>query len=152
MRFTTHAKVRFADVDAAGIVFYPRYFEMLNAAVEDWCADGLGWDFRRMHLELRIGIPTVRLECDFVKPSHLGDLLAIHLMPTRLGNRSLGAEFQITGTDQAGGEQTRIQGRAVLVCMALDTQTSIDWPPELRAKIEQFLPPSSSKPPSPSKG
>ena len=36
MSFQISTKVRFGDVDPAGIVFYPRYFEMLNAAVEDW--------------------------------------------------------------------------------------------------------------------
>ena len=51
MLFTTTVQVRFADVDPAGIVFYPRYFEMLNGAVEDWFAQQLGLDFATMHLE-----------------------------------------------------------------------------------------------------
>ena len=49
MPFETITKVRFAHIDGASIVFYPRYFEMLNAAVEDWFALELGVDFRSMH-------------------------------------------------------------------------------------------------------
>ena len=35
MAFETTVLVRFGDIDGAGIVFYPRFFEMLNSAVED---------------------------------------------------------------------------------------------------------------------
>ena len=31
--------VRFAHCDPAGIVFFPRYMEMFNNLVEDWCRD-----------------------------------------------------------------------------------------------------------------
>ena len=80
--------VRFAHVDAAGIVFYPRYFEMLNAAVEQYFADIVGIDFRQMHLERQIGVPTVHLEADFSAPSRLGDRLAIDLIVDRVGRSS----------------------------------------------------------------
>ena len=33
MTFTTQRKVRFQHCDPAGIVFYPRYFEMINSVV-----------------------------------------------------------------------------------------------------------------------
>ena len=46
--FTTERRVRFADCDAAGIVFFPRYFEMLNALVEDWFTQGLGVDYAQL--------------------------------------------------------------------------------------------------------
>ena len=36
---------RGAHTDPAGIVFYPRYFEMINAQVEDWFTGPLGCDF-----------------------------------------------------------------------------------------------------------
>jgi hypothetical protein len=35
-QFTKQEKVRFQHVDYAGIVFYPRFLEMLNCLVEDW--------------------------------------------------------------------------------------------------------------------
>ena len=34
--FQTQIEVRFADCDPAGIVFYPRYFEMFNGLVDVW--------------------------------------------------------------------------------------------------------------------
>ena len=40
MPFTLTHTVRFGDCDPAAIVFYPRYYEMLNATIEEWFALG----------------------------------------------------------------------------------------------------------------
>jgi len=130
MPFTTRAQVRFADVDPAGIVFYPRYFEMLNGAVEDWFEQELGMDFKMMHLENHIGVPTVRLETDFLSPSRLGDRLDITITPERLGRTSCQVTIVFAGDGVA-----RLKAHVVLVCMDLRTQRPIEWPAPLRAAI-----------------
>ena len=126
MSFAITLPVRFADVDPAGIVFYPRYFEMVNALVEDWFAS-LGFHFSRIHLEGKMGVPTVRLEANFVSPSLLGDVLDLSLAVVRLGQSSchLAITFTCAG-------QTRLTAQVVLVCMDLATHQSMPWPDELR--------------------
>ena len=69
MPFATHTKVRIAQVDPAGLVFYPRYFEMLNNAVDDWFDEALGLDMATMHMDEHIGVPTVKLDVSFMAPS-----------------------------------------------------------------------------------
>jgi len=133
MSFEIRLKVRFADVDPAGIVFYPRYFEMLNAAVEDWFA-ALGMDFATMHQTHRIGVPTVKLDTEFKAPSHLGDEVTVSLTPTHLGRSSCAVTYRIVGEN---GE--RLTANGVLVCMDLDAQKSIPWPDDLRAGIQAAL-------------
>lgn len=134
MAFIHHTPVRFAHVDAAGIVFYPRFFELLNAAVEDWFA-ALGRDFRALHLDDRIGTPTVRLECDFLAPAMLGDLLEIALTPVKVGTSSCtyGFAFACAGT-------LRLKGEGVLVCMDLEAQRARAWPAGLGAALRAGLP------------
>ncbi|WP_159976289.1 MULTISPECIES: thioesterase family protein [unclassified Novosphingobium] len=134
MPFTTRAQVRFADVDPAGIVFYPRYFEMLNGAVEDWFEQDLGMDFAAMHLERRIGVPTVKLETEFVSPSRLGDRLEIIITPRRLGRTSCGISVVFTGEGRE-----RLHAQVVLVCMDLDSHRPVEWPEGVRAAIEAGL-------------
>jgi len=134
MSFTTRTQVRFAHVDAAGIVFYPRYFEMLNSAVEDWFAQAVGVDFATMHMGRRVGVPTVRIECDFVSPSKLGDELDINVTPTRIGKSSCDVAYEVS----CGGE-IRLRARGVLVCMDLDAQRSVPWPDDMRGGIEKGL-------------
>lgn len=129
MPFVTEWKIRFADVDPAGIVFYPRYFEMLNGVIEDWF-ESMGHDFSTMHLKMHRGVPTVRIECDFIKPSELGDIVQISVAPTQIGRSSCSIEYVIS----CGGE-VRLKVAAVLVYMDLKAQKSCEWPDDLKQKL-----------------
>ncbi|MBB3859345.1 4-hydroxybenzoyl-CoA thioesterase [Novosphingobium hassiacum] len=130
--FETSAQVRFAHIDAAGIVFYPRYLEMLNGAVEDWCERALGVSFREMHHDRKIGVPTVKLQVDFTAPSHLGDHLSIALTPKKLGRSSCNLDicFACEG-------EVRLKAEVVLVCMDLESQRSTAWPDDMRLRISE---------------
>ena len=137
MPFTTTAQVRFADVDPAGIVFYPRYFEMLNGAVEDWFAQDLGMDFATMHLGHQIGVPTVKLETEFISPSRLGDHLDITIDPINLGRTSCSIRVVF-----AGEGRVRLRAQVVLVCMDLTNHRPTEWPAGVRTAIDSGLVPA----------
>ena len=85
--------VEFNHCDPAGIVFYPRYFEMTNAAVESLFRDGLRHPFARLMAE-GAGVPTARIEVDFRAPSRLGDRLDLAVDVVALGRSSV--TFRIT--------------------------------------------------------
>jgi len=127
MSFIAQTKVRFAHVDAAGIVFYPRYFEMLNAAVEDWFAEGLGVDFAELHLRRGLGVPTVSLDSRFAAPSRLGDDLDIAIEVASLGRSSCVVTYTVRC-----GEEVRMTAEGVLVCMVLAEGRSTPWPEDIR--------------------
>lgn len=127
MTFRSTQQVRFAHVDGAGIVFYPRYFEMLNAAMEDYFSHAVGVDFAEMHGERGLGVPTVRLEADFATPSRLGDMLDFLIMPARVGRSSAEMSVQV----ECGGE-LRFRATVVLVCMNLKEGRSAEWPADMR--------------------
>ena len=71
--------VLFQHCDPAGIVFYPRYFEMVNACVETWFDQEIGVSFNQMHLQLGLSVPTVLTETKFHAPSHFCDHLIFQL-------------------------------------------------------------------------
>lgn len=130
MTFTTDHRVRFAHVDAAGIVFYPRYFEMVNATVEDWFAYEIGCDFRTIHLGRKLGTPTVKLETQFISPSRLGDVLRFSLSVEKLGRSSVTLSVEVRCSDEV-----RLKLRSVLVCIDLNTGRSISWPEDIRERM-----------------
>lgn len=130
MTFVTTAQVRFADVDPAGIVFYPRYFEMLNGAVEDWFARELRMDFKQMHLVDHIGVPTVKLDVTFLSPSELGDVLTIAITPGQVGKSSCAMTVLFSGDGR-----DRLRAEVVLVCMDLAEQRSRPWPEAVRERM-----------------
>ena len=131
--FTTERKVRFADCDAAGIVFYPRYFEMLNGVVEDWFAGPLGVSFRELHMERGVSVPTGAVEARFIAPSRLEDDLTFALTVTRLGGASCGLRHRIA----AGGE-LRFEATQTIVYVGASLKPE-PWPEALRARIRPFL-------------
>jgi len=131
--FTSERKVRFADCDAAGIVFYPRYFEMLNGVVEDWFAGPLGVSFRELHMERHVSVPTAAVEARFIAPSRLEDELTFALTVSRLGGASCGLRHRISAGGQLRFEATQT---IVYVGAALKPEP---WPEALRARIAPFV-------------
>ena len=131
--FARVAPLRFADCDPAGIGFYPRLFEMLNAAVEDWAAERLGCPFAHMHGRLRRGLPTVRTEADFRLPLQLGETVSVELRPTGVGRSSVRLDFRFT----VEGE-VRVEGRSVLVWFDLDSRRATAWPEDLSRRLRDM--------------
>lgn len=109
--FTTKIKVRFNHIDAAGIVFYPRNYEMLNQVVEEWFERALDCEFSELNgAKYKAGAPAVSINVEFSSPSHLGDLLDFNLTLDKLGNSS------ITLTIEAMMEsELRIKAKMMLV-------------------------------------
>jgi 4-hydroxybenzoyl-CoA thioesterase len=126
--------VRFADCDAAGIVFYPRYLEMFNGLVENWFRDELHFSFTEIVTNRGWGLPTVHLEVDFVAPSRFGETLSATLAVRSVGTTSIGLEILLRGQDNGD----RVRGKVVLVLIDRAVQRAIPWPSELRERILTF--------------
>jgi 4-hydroxybenzoyl-CoA thioesterase len=74
----TSIQVRWSDVDAAGIVFYPRFFEWYDLGCESlFAALGLPWPeaFPKYGI---VGVPIVESGSRFTAPARYGDVLTIH--------------------------------------------------------------------------
>jgi 4-hydroxybenzoyl-CoA thioesterase len=134
MAFVLPTKILFRDCDPAGIVFYPRYFEMINNLVEEWFEQRVGLPFAEMHGPDNSGAPTVTISAKFEAPSRLGDRVDFILEVTKLGRSSLG----IAVTAKAG-EETRLTAEAVLVHTDKTTGRPRPWPERLRANMAQDM-------------
>ncbi|HYD98496.1 MAG TPA: thioesterase family protein, partial [Alphaproteobacteria bacterium] len=134
--FETVIPVRFHHVDAAGIVFYPRYFEMINQVVEDWFGSALGLAFAEMHRRDHHGVPTARIDCEFLRPSRLGDALRFALRVERLGGSSCTLRIEASCDGEA-----RLRANAVLVHVDLEPDIApLPWPAPLRDAMRPYLP------------
>ncbi len=131
MSFIFPQKVMFKHCDAAGIVFYPRYFEMMNDCVETFFDEALGWPFEELH---KIGgVPTAEISVQFKAASRHGDHLKISLSCVKLGRSSLGLE-----TRAVCGDELRFDAKSTLVFVNLHGKPTA-WPEGVRAKLEQQM-------------
>jgi 4-hydroxybenzoyl-CoA thioesterase len=131
MAFTLRQKVLFKHCDPAGIVFYPRYFEMINDTVETFFDQRLRVPFEDLH---RGGaVPTAQIETTFHAPSRHGDLLDITLICKRLGRSSLKLEFVALSQDQQ-----RFTATSTLVYVGTDGRP-LGWPDQLRDRLTHEL-------------
>ena len=116
--FNKQEKVRFQHVDYAGIVFYPRFLEMLNCLVEDWFEEALDRPFSKMH-ETN-GIPTVDLKVQFKNAARLGEILTKKLWVKELKNSSIVCGFVFVNET----ESTVLEGEVTLVNVAFNQERS----------------------------
>ena len=129
--FTTQMPIRFSHCDPAGIVYFPQYLVLTNWLVEDWFTEGLGINFAEFINQRKLGLPIVKLECEFVKPSSQGEQLTMSLALQRLGRRSI--TIDIVGSVNA---EVRMRSKQVLVSTSLETGCSTDFPKDVRTALE----------------
>jgi 4-hydroxybenzoyl-CoA thioesterase len=135
--FIKTEKIRFKHVDYAGIVFYPRFLEMLNDLVEDWFEEALDRPFSKIH-ETN-GIPTVDLKVQFKKAARIGDALTKQLWVKNLGGASVTCGFKFA--DENG--KTCLEGEVTLVNVALNKGNSNikaeAFSEDTRTRINQYV-------------
>lgn len=142
MIFTRRKSIRFAHCDAAGIAFYPRYAELGNEVVEDWFAEALGVSFHEFHTTLRLGLPVVRLEIDYLLPSTYGDVLEFSLQVKEIGNSSM-----VLALVARSGQQERVRYLLKVVMISMETMRAVridgDWRPRFQAYMGEPRPNAS---------
>ncbi|MBZ5758962.1 MULTISPECIES: acyl-CoA thioesterase [Rhizobium] len=133
MAFKTTRPLRFGDCDPSGIAYFPSYLNILVGVLEDYFAT-LGFPWKTMIDERRIGVPTVRLDLTFSSPGFQGDELEFAVIVRRIGRASLDLEHQVSARGKILWTATHR-----VVATHLDTQQSLAWPDDIRAALEHHL-------------
>jgi YbgC/YbaW family acyl-CoA thioester hydrolase len=136
--------VRFADVDHAGIVYYPKFFDYFHIAFEELLRHHLG---ARAYVELldvdRVGFPSVSAQCEFKSPLRFGDTMDIDLSITRLGARSVTFCYRIYRQRGDGERALAAEGSNTCAVVDLSIFRAIAVPRRLRSLFEPLLEGSS---------
>jgi 4-hydroxybenzoyl-CoA thioesterase len=120
--------VRFEDVDAARIVFFPKILAYCHDAVAELLARVEG-GYATLVVDRGIGLPTVHIQVDFTAPLRFGDTARIELQVARIGRSSVTFEMNLS---RARDEVS--VARVVLVCACADLSSlrSTEWPADVR--------------------
>lgn len=89
------SKVRWSEVDPAGIVFYPRFFEWFDLATEALFESlGKPWPIIFPLYDI-VGVPIAESGAKFMGPVRYGDEVAIESRVTEVGAKSFRIEHEV---------------------------------------------------------
>ena len=119
--FSYATPVRFADVDHAGIVYYPRFFHYFHVAFEELWRARIGPQAYSDIIDRdRIGFPAVRAECDFKAPLKFGDTAEIDVTIPRLGTKSITFRYRIYRAAAVPSGTRVLCAEGQVVCAVVD--------------------------------
>ena len=84
---TSMVRVRYAETDKMGVVYYANYFVWFEVARTDLLRT-LGWSYREME-QAGVSLPVIEAHCEYVRPARYDDELEIRttgrlLSPVRM--------------------------------------------------------------------
>jgi YbgC/YbaW family acyl-CoA thioester hydrolase len=133
-KFRIEERVRWADVDAARIIFYGAYIRFFEIA-ETELFRAIGLPYGRAFDELDVWLPRAHLECDFRQPAQLDDLLEVAVYVGHIGTKSLRLNFEVRRTGEAA---LVAEAHFVLVTVRRDTFDSVPVPAELVRRLAPY--------------
>jgi 4-hydroxybenzoyl-CoA thioesterase len=131
--YTHSSRARFTHTDPGGFVFFSRFFEKFQAAIEDWFNIELKVDYAGLVLDRGLGLPTAHTECSFMKPCLLGEVIDISVRLKKVGSTSITIEFI-----GSVAEELRLRAQSVLVLINLEDGKPTPVPDDLRRKFETY--------------
>ncbi len=87
--------VRFGDIDGAGIVYYPRFFNFFHVAFEEFFGRVAGVRYEDVLYQERVGFPIVHVETDFSVPLRHGDTIDVAMTAVRIGRSSFTCRYRV---------------------------------------------------------
>ena len=134
MPFSTRLKVRFAEVDAAGLVYYPVLFHYCHVAMEEFFAARCGTTYDQLVRERRVGFPTVNARAEFFAPLVYGDEADVEVFVSRVGRSSAVFEYRLR---RAADGLLCASATLVQAAMNLDERRAVPVPDDLRRAFEE---------------
>jgi acyl-CoA thioester hydrolase len=133
-KYSIEERVRWGDVDAAGIIFYGAYIRFFEFA-ETELFRAVGLPYSIMFDELDVWLPRVHLECDFHHAARLDDLLEVSVYVGRFGNKSMHLNFEVRRKSE---ELLIAHAHFVLASVRRDTFETVPIPNELRKRLAPY--------------
>ncbi len=132
-------RVRFEEIDAAGIVYFARFFT--------WCHDAmaamlepLDGGYVALVRTRKLGLPAVHVEADYVSPLKFGDEVRVAVHVEKAGRSSVSMRFELTRGDDGRKVATV---KHVMALTDLTAFRSTPLPEDVRAVLERHMAPFS---------
>ena len=114
MPFSYSRTVRFADTDAAGVVFFANYLVFCHEAYEESLAAS-GVELQTFFKSTGVVVPIAKSEAAYLRPLFPGDKLRISVSPRSLSEHSFAIDYEIFRLSPAEKVAARIRTEHVAI-------------------------------------
>lgn len=128
-------RVRFDEVDAAGIVYFARFFTWCHDAMEAML-EGAEGGYVGLVNGRRLGFPAVHVEADYAAPLRFGEEVHIAATVERLGTSSITIRFELTRASDGDHVATL---RHIVALTDLTAMRARPIPDDVRAALEAWF-------------
>ena len=129
-------RVRYADTDAQGHVFFANYLTYADEALSGWLRH-IGYPYDEL---MKLGVDFVYADSHvrYRDRAFFEELLHVHVGPVKVGNTSLVSRFEVVrpAADPSWTTDTVLaEGELVQVCLAMPSREKAPLPQALRDAI-----------------
>ena len=104
----THVRVRYAETDRMGVVYYANYLVWFEVARTDWLRQ-TGWSYREMEAE-GVSLPVIEAHCEYRQPARYDDEIEIRTRATLLSPIRIRFDYEL---HRAGADGPLATGHTV---------------------------------------
>jgi acyl-CoA thioester hydrolase len=132
-KFFFPLRVRYAETDAQGIVFYAHYLTYFDTAINEYLRD-LPFDYIEHVKRTGTDFHVVKAVIEFFSPSHFDDEIEAHVRTGKIGRSSLTFLIEIFPKNE---EIPLVKGEVVWVNTDQKTKKSARLPEELVVRVKE---------------
>jgi acyl-CoA thioester hydrolase len=94
----TRVRVRYAETDRMGVVYYANYLVWFEVARTNWLRD-TGWSYRAMEAD-GTSLPVIEAHCEYRRAAHYDDEIDIHTRATLMSPVRIRFDYDVMRPDE----------------------------------------------------
>jgi acyl-CoA thioester hydrolase len=138
MPVTTELRVRYAETDQMGIVYYANYFVWFELGRVELLRS-LGLAYSRLETDHGCILPVVSARCRYRAPARYDDEILIETRPAMLRGSVLKFAYRILREEDDGGEPTLLAEGETVHVVCDDQLNRKPLPPKYAAAIRALM-------------
>ena len=126
---STRVRVRYADTDQMGVVYYANYLVWFEVGRTEWLRDA-GWNYREME-EAGVSLPVIEAHCEYRQPARYDDEIEIRTTATAVSAVRIRFDYRAV---RAAGEMLLAEGHTIHATLGTNGR-----PCRLPARVRDLL-------------
>jgi 1,4-dihydroxy-2-naphthoyl-CoA hydrolase len=135
MLFEYSRTIRFADTDAAGVVYFANVLSICHEAYEASLAS-TGINLKEFFTKPSFALPIVHAEVNFLRAIFCGEQIIIQIFPVQLSENKFEISYKIKPNLEI--ENLLATAKTLHICIHNSTQTRSPLPPKILQWLNQY--------------